>query len=259
VPTMLWRMHADPARGLHDLTTIRSVGYGGSPSTPELAQAVREIFPNVKAVSNGYGLTEAGTVFTTISGKDLRDRPGSVGRPFPTAEVCIRDPSGATLPAGMAGEITVRGPILMRGYWGEDTSSSIIDGWLWTGDIGRLDEQGFLYVTDRAKDVIIRGGENIYPVEIEMRLEAHPDILEAAIVGTPHAQLGEEVKAIVRLRSGATLSADDVQRWARESLADFKAPSHVEFRNEALPRNATGKLMKAVLRGGAASRFEEMF
>lgn len=258
VPTMLWRMHGDPARQRHDLKSVKSIGYGGSPSSPELAHVVREIFPNARSVSNGYGLTESGTIFTMIGAEDIKDRPGSVGRPFPTAEVCIRDPSGAALPAGATGEITVRGPMLMRGYWGEGASSAIVDGWLWTGDIGKLDEQGFLYVTDRAKDMIIRGGENIYPAEIEMRLEAHPDILEAAVIGAPHPQLGEEVRAIVRLRPGSTLSASDVQLWVKESLADFKAPSFVDFRDDPLPRNATGKLMKTLLRAGAVSRFEEM-
>jgi long-chain acyl-CoA synthetase len=258
VPTMLWRMHADPARARHDLSSVRSVGYGGSPSSSELARAVGAIFPNVRAVSNAYGLTETGTVFTMIGAADIQQRPGSVGRPFPTAEVCIRDERGGACPAGVAGEITVRGPMLMRGYWGEDPAAgAIMDGWLWTGDIGKLDADGFLYVTDRAKDMIIRGGENIYPVEIEMRLEAHPDIVEAAVIGTPHPTLGEEVRAIVRLKAGAALSVKDVQDWVRESLADFKAPSFVDFRDAPLPRNATGKLMKALLSSGAASRFEE--
>lgn len=260
VPTMLWRLHAHPDRARFDLSTVRTVGYGGSPSSTELAQAVSEVFPNAGSVSNAYGLTESGTVFTAIAGADLLARPGSVGRPFPTAEVVIRDLAGAPVPPKTEGQITVRGPMVMLGYWNrpKDTAEIIVDGWLQTGDIGFLDADGFLYVTDRAKDMIIRGGENIYPAEIELCLDAHPDVVESAVIGVPHPELGEEGKAIVRLREGAEADAPALRDWIARSLADFKVPAHFEFRSEPLPRNATGKIIKPLLRGGAPTRFEEM-
>ncbi|HEY5155682.1 MAG TPA: hypothetical protein VIJ47_13160, partial [Acidimicrobiales bacterium] len=153
----------------------------------------------------------------------------------------------------------IRGPIIMAGYWGkpEATAETVIDGWLHTGDIGRLDDDGFLYITDRAKDMIIRGGENIYCVEIEQRLVDHPDIADAAVIGVAHPELGEEVKAVVQVAPGSPLTADEVRTWVAETLANFKVPTYVELTDEKLPRNASGKLLKNVLRGDGEVSFAE--
>jgi long-chain acyl-CoA synthetase len=173
-----------------------------------------------------------------------------VGRALFCAEVRIADPDGATLGPGEQGEVQVRGPMVFAGYWNkpEATSEAFAEGWFRTGDIGHLDDEGYLYITDRKKDVIIRGGENIYSVEVEDRLVSHPDIVDAAVVGIPHEDLGEEVKAVVQVRASSPLTADDVRNWVGATLASFKVPSVVEIRTEPLPRNAAGKLLKNALR-----------
>jgi long-chain acyl-CoA synthetase len=147
----------------------------------------------------------------------------------------------------------------MPGYWGrpEESAQVVTDGWLHTGDVGYLDEEGYLFVTDRAKDMIIRGGENVYCVEIEDRLVQHPGVLDAAVIGVPHPVLGEEVKAVVQIPVGSGLTEDAVREWVRDKLADFKVPAYVEFRTDRLPRNATGKLLKNLLRGSDSSSLIE--
>jgi long-chain acyl-CoA synthetase len=260
VPTMVWRVCEHPARHDYDTSTVTSVAFGGSPSADELQRKVRDTFPNVRSTSNAYGLTETSSVATVISGADAKRKPWSVGPPVPSVEVRIVDPANEPLGAGETGEVCIRGPILMKGYWNkpEATAEAIdADGWLHTGDIGHLDDEGYLTITDRKKDMIIRGGENIYCVEIENRLVDHPDIADAAVIGVPHAELGEEVKAVVQVETGATLGADDVRAWVREALADFKVPAHVELREEPLPRSGTGKLLKNVLRGDGEVSFAE--
>src|ERR671920_1845210 len=160
---------------------------------------------------------------------------------------------------GQLGEVWIKGPIIMPGYWNkpEATAESVTDGWLHSGDIGYVDEDGFLYITDRAKDMIIRGGENIYCVEIENRLVEHPKVADAAVIGVPHPSLGEEVKAVVQVEPGAALTEDEVRQWVGETLAQFKVPAHVEVREDKLPRNASGKLLKNVLRGSGEVSFDE--
>jgi long-chain acyl-CoA synthetase len=263
VPTMVWRVCEHPARHDYDTSSVTTVAFGGSPSADELQRKVAETFPSVRSTSNAYGLTETSSVATVISGSDARRKPHSVGPPVPTVELRIMDAAGQVLATGETGEVCVRGPILMRGYWNkpEATAEAIDgDGFLHTGDIGHLDDEGYLTITDRKKDMIIRGGENIYCVEIENRLVDHPAIADAAVIGVPHAELGEEVKAVVQVESGAdggALTADDVRRWVAAELADFKVPVHVELRSEPLPRNASGKLLKNVLRGEGAVSFVE--
>jgi long-chain acyl-CoA synthetase len=252
VPTMIWRVCEDPRRHDHDTSSVTSVGFGGSPSADELQRMIRETFPNVHTTSNAYGLTETSSVATVLTGPDALRKPWSVGPPVPTVEVRIAGPDGGDVPTGQTGEVCIRGPILMKGYWRkpEATAQAIDpDGWLHTGDIGFLDDEGYLTITDRMKDMIIRGGENIYCVEIENRLVEHPAVAEAAVIGVPHPELGEEVKAVVRREPGHELTADEVRAWVREELADFKVPAHVDLRDEPLPRNASGKLLKNVLRG----------
>ena len=161
---------------------------------------------------------------------------------------------------GETGEVCITGPILMAGYWNkpEATAEAIdADGWLHTGDVGHLDDEGFLFITDRKKDMIIRGGENIYSVEIEQRLVNHPEIADAAIYGVPHPELGEEVKATVQLEEGSTLTEADVKQWVADGLAAFKVPAYVDLTFDKLPRNASGKLLKNVLRGEGDVSFAE--
>ncbi len=260
VPTMVWRVCEHPDRHHYDTSSVRSVAFGGSPSAEELQRMIRETFPNVSSTSNAYGLTETSSVATVISGSDAIERPTSVGPPVPTVQVKISDASGNDLGAHETGEVCITGPILMAGYWNkpEATAEAIdADGWLHTGDVGHLDDDGFLYITDRAKDMIIRGGENIYCVEIEQRLVSHPEIADAAIIGIPHPELGEEVKAVVQLENGSSLTETDVRQWVADALAAFKVPAHVTLQAEKLPRNASGKLLKNVLRGEGEVSFAE--
>ena len=259
VPTMIWRATEHPARHDHDLSTITSVAFGGSPSADELQRRIRETFPNVRSTSNAYGLTESSSVATILSGGSAVDKVDSVGRPMPVVDIAIADPTGTHLGPGQTGEVLIRGPIIMAGYWDnpEATANTIRDGWLHTGDVGHLDDDGYLFITDRAKDMLIRGGENVYCVEIENRLVEHPEIADAAVVGVPHPELGEEVKAVLELTDGATITDDDVRSWVAETLAAFKVPTYVERRHEKLPRNASGKLLKNVLRGEGHVSFAE--
>jgi long-chain acyl-CoA synthetase len=168
-------------------------------------------------------------------------------------------PDGGDVASGESGEILIRGPLITPGYWNkpEATAAVIVDGWLHTGDVGHLDDDGYLYLTDRAKDVIIRGGENVYSAEIEHRLVEHPEVLDAGVVGVPHDALGEEVKAVVQVAPGAALTADEVRAWVAATLADFKVPAYVDFTTEQLPRNPSGKLLKNVLRGDAENQFTD--
>ena len=259
VPTMVWRVCEHPDRHDYDTSSVTSVAFGGSPSADELQRMVRETFPNVRSTTNAYGLTESSSTAVVISGRDARERPTSVGLPMPNVELRLVDPAGHDVPPGGDGEVLIRSPLVMPGYWGkpEATAETVVDGWLHSGDIGRFDEDGYLYITDRAKDMIIRGGENIYCVEIEQRLVDHPDVLDAAVIGVPHPELGEEVKAVVQVAPGTELSADDLRRWVAEVLADFKVPAYVDFTDDKLPRNASGKLLKNVLRGEGEVSFAE--
>ncbi len=204
VPTMIWRATEDPRRGDFDLSSVVSVAFGGSPSADELQRRIRETFPAVKATSNAYGLTESSSVATILSAGESVEKVDSVGLPMPVVDIAIADANGAHLPVGHTGEVLIRGPIIMAGYWDnpEATADTIRDGWLHTGDVGHLDSDGYLFITDRAKDMLIRGGENVYCVEIENRLVEHPEIADAAVVGVAHHELGEEVKAVVEIVRG---------------------------------------------------------
>ncbi len=260
VPTMVWRVCEHPDRHAYDTSSVRSVAFGGSPSAEELQRMVHETFPSVSSTSNAYGLTETSSVATVISGADAIAKPDSVGPPVPTVSLKITGAHGEEVGPGETGEVCINGPILMAGYWNkpEATAEAIdADGWLHTGDVGHLDADGFLFITDRKKDMIIRGGENIYSVEIEQRLVAHPEIADAAIYGVPHPELGEEVKATVQLEPHSRLTASDIQQWVAGGLAAFKVPAFVDLTFDKLPRNASGKLLKNVLRGEGDVSFVE--
>jgi long-chain acyl-CoA synthetase len=258
--TMAYRVVHHPERARFDLSSIVQIGSGGAPMHPDLQDKMREAFPSARrSVGLGYGLTESGALATICSGEELIAHPTSVGRALPTVELEIRGPDGASLPEGVEGEIHLRSPLLMLEYWRkpEATKEALLPGrWLRTGDIGKVVD-GRLYVNARARDLILRGAENIYPIEIEQRLEAHPDVAEAAVVGVDHEELGQEVKAIVVPKPGCEPAPAALAAWVAATLAAFKVPAHFEIRREPLPRNATGKVLKNVLLGESANPFRE--
>ena len=251
IPTMLHRVVHHPKVRDYDLSCLRYVSFGGAPTAPETIEKAREVLPIEPGFANAYGLTETHGVATVCAGQSLLGRKTSAGRPIPVVELRIADAAGRDVPRGELGEVLMRGPTVTPGYWNRPDASAeaVRDGWLHTGDLGTLDEAGFLYVVDRAKDMIIRGGENVYCVEIENCLADHPEIDEAAIVGVPDAELGEKVKAVVRRVSGSTLSPEAVRAHVAAHMASFKVPELVEFVEEPLPRNPAGKLLKNELRG----------
>jgi long-chain acyl-CoA synthetase len=251
IPTMLHRVVHHPKVRDYDLSSLAAVSFGGAPTAPETIEKAREVLPIEPSFANAYGLTETHGVATVNAGRALLERKSSAGRPIPVLELKLIDESGGELPPGRLGEICFRGATITPGYWNrpDATAETVRDGWLHTGDLGYVDDAGFLFVADRAKDMIIRGGENVYCVEIENCLADHPEIDEAAIVGVPDPELGERVKAIVRRMPGSRLDARGVQAHVAAHLASFKVPEIVEFTEEPLPRNPAGKLLKNVLRG----------
>jgi acyl-CoA synthetase (AMP-forming)/AMP-acid ligase II len=248
--TIAHRFVSDPRVADYDLSSVTTVGSGGAPMSKELQDRLRTVFPRAgESAALGYGLTECTALATLNFGKELEERPHSSGRPLPTVEIEIRDAFGAHVDEGVDGEIHIRGPNVMLGYWGlpEETAQTLLPGrWLRTGDIGRL-EGGHLLINSRARDLILRGSENIYPAEIENRLLAHPDVAEAAVVGVDHKELGQEVKGIVVSRAKAKLHPEELARWVGETLAYYKVPARWEIRTDPLPRNAVGKVMKHLL------------
>lgn len=253
VPTQFWRLLAEIESGDWDTSTVFSVGGGGAPFPPELVRELNRVMPQA-VLGNGYGMSETMGLGTMARGPLMVEHPDSVGVAMPTVTVEVRDEHGTVLGEGEVGEIHLRTGGVFIGYWNDDeaTAAAIHDGWYRTGDFGRI-EGGLLYLESRMRDLILRGGENIYPVEIENRLVAHPDIRDAAVIGVDHPELGQEVKAFVVVRDGATLTADDVRAWVGEALARYKVPAHVEFRDE-LPYTETGKLMKRVLEDDEKAR-----
>jgi long-chain acyl-CoA synthetase len=257
VPTVMWRILESPKLEKYDLSSVKRASYGGAPAAPELVERTEKVFPHMrKTLTTAYGLTETASVATAHGGDDYFAHPGSVGRAAPTVELRVVNDEGKDQPAGERGEIWIKGPTVMaHGYWRrpDANEASFTDGWFHTGDIGYLDDDGFLFLVDRAKDMIIRAGENVYCVEIEHVLFDHPDVVDAAVVGVPHRTLGEEVKAVVQLRAGADVTGEDLRDFCRKHLADFKVPEYVELRDEPLPRNPAGKVLKNLLRGGESS------
>jgi acyl-CoA synthetase (AMP-forming)/AMP-acid ligase II len=238
-----------------DLSSVKSFGGGGAAAPPELVRRIRERFPST-GIATGYGLTETSSVTTSISGSDYVERPDSVGVPVPVCEVRIVGPGGRDMPAGADGEIWIKGPNVVRGYWRrpEETGEAFTDGWLHSGDIGRIDQGGFLYILDRVKDIIIRGGENISTIEVESALFAHPAVLDAAVFATPHATLGEEVGATVRLKPGMTVTVDELRDHAAAKLAAYKVPANVWITDQPFPRSGTGKTLKREIQAAYAPK-----
>jgi len=250
VPSMVMGVLDSPNFESRDTSSVRSVAYGGAPAPPELVKRIKAHFPGGQP-SNGYGLTETSSVTTMNSGDDYVRKPQSVGPPVPVCEVKVVDESGAEVPPGETGELWIKGPNVVRGYWNKPdaTAEAFSDGWLHSGDVARIDDEGFVYIVDRAKDMVIRGGENVYCVEVETALHEHPSVADCAVIGIPHPVLGEEVGAVVRLRPGsAPVDEEGLRAHVAESLAAFKVPVRVWFRTEELPRNPAGKVLKRELR-----------
>ena len=199
VPAIAWQLIEHPERARYDLSSLELVSYGGAPAAPELVRRITEAFPGSQPGS-GWGMTESSATFTHHMAEDYQHRPGSAGPAAPVGEMRIVDGDGADLPAGEVGELWVRGPNVVAGYWNrpEANAETFVDGWLKTGDLARLDEEGFLFIVDRKKDMLIRGGENIYCVEVEDALYSHPAVMDAALIGLPHHVLGEEPAAVGR-------------------------------------------------------------
>jgi acyl-CoA synthetase (AMP-forming)/AMP-acid ligase II len=232
-----------------DTSSVLAVMFGGAPTPPAAVEALGDVFPNAVLI-NGYGLTEGGASVCTLPPGEAKRRPGSVGKPMPGAEVRVVDDRGADVPGDDVGEIVLKGPTGERRYWGDEeaTAQTWRNGWVYTGDLGRIDEDGYLYVVDRKKDMILRGGYNIYCVEVEDGLHEHPDVVEAAAVGVPHKVLGQDVCAVLRLRPGAQpLTVESVRAFLADRLADYKLPRRVELHAEPLPRNSMGKIDKKAL------------
>jgi acyl-CoA synthetase (AMP-forming)/AMP-acid ligase II len=247
VPTHYWRILDHPDFERRNLSSLRMASSGGSVFPPALMHVFQQRLPNV-TLSNGYGMTETCGVGTIASGQLLLAHPECVGRPWPTAEVEIRGTDGEALGAGEVGEIAIRTASVFLGYWNDRVATQAAidrEGWYHTGDFGAI-RDGTLQLESRMRDLVIRGGENIYPPEIENRLIEHEDVVDCAVIGVPHHLLGQEVKAFVVRRDGSNPSIEDLRRWVGDALAPFKVPALIEFR-PSLPYTETGKVIKHAL------------
>ncbi|MCZ2259138.1 class I adenylate-forming enzyme family protein [Sporosarcina sp. G11-34] len=237
-----------------ELPTLRLFGYGAAPMPYEILKKLKETFPSVK-VQNLYGQTENVPAASTLKDHLALEKIGSVGEPLPQTEIRVVDVFGRSVPVGQVGEIVVKGPQVMKGYLKnkEETNRTIKEGWLYSGDLGKFDEDGLLYVVDRKNDMIIRGGENVYPVEVEEVLYQIPELLEAAVVGVPHEVYGEVPKAFAVLKEGQSITEEQIIAYCGTQLAKFKVPLEVELMDE-LPRNASGKVLKHTLSSSKEAR-----
>jgi len=257
VPAMVMQVIDSPNFSKRDTSSVRSISYGGAPCPPDLVRRIKQHFPG-GAPGNGYGLTETSAMTTMNSGDDYVRKPDSVGPPAPVCDVAVvpeeyegdEPPADQGVDPERTGELWIKGPNVVRGYWNrpEETAMSFTRGWLHTGDVARIDEEGFVHIVDRAKDMIIRGGENVYCVEVEAALFEHPAVADCAVIGVPHPVLSEEVGAVIVLRPGQEVGADELARFVGERLAAFNVPSRFWFRAEPLPRNPAGKVLKRELR-----------
>jgi acyl-CoA synthetase (AMP-forming)/AMP-acid ligase II len=257
VPMLLRQLLESPSLHELDRTSLAGISSGGASVPPDLIRRMEDEFDARVSPANGYGLTETTSAVVINLGREYFDHPDSVGRAVLGTDLRIVGEDGSDRPSGEVGELWVRGPNIVNGYWNkpEATASAFTDGWFHTGDLARIDGDGFVTIVDRLKDVVIRGGENVYSAEVEAVLFEHPALDDVAIVGLPHPTYGEEVVAVVNLKAGAEVTASEVQEFAATRLARFKVPSTVVFRDEALPRTASGKVLKRDLRdeltGGA--------
>ncbi|MCX6535324.1 MAG: AMP-binding protein [Actinobacteria bacterium] len=248
VPTQSWDLVNSPAFDKYDTSSLRAVGGGGAPSPTSLVGKVNDKVKN-GSPQLGYGMTETNAYGPGITGSDYLSHPTSTGRAVLPMLVEVRDENLKSVPTGQAGEIWFFGPMLIRGYWNrpDATAETIVDGWLRSGDIGRLDADGFVYVEDRVKDMILRAGENIYGAEVESAIYDHPAVHEAAVFGVPHERLGEEVGVAILPKAGAVLDLQNLWEFLEGKISAHKVPIHVIVMNEPLPRNAAGKFLKREL------------
>jgi long-chain acyl-CoA synthetase len=254
VPTMFSALLAVPDRAEYDVSSLRVCVSGGAAMPVEVLRAFEEAFGCV--VLEGYGLSETSPV-ASFNHPDRERKAGSIGTPVPGVQMQVVDPEGKALPPGEVGEIAIRGHNVMKGYWRrpEDTAAAIKDGWFRTGDLARVDDDGYFFIVGRKKELIIRGGYNVYPRELEEVLHEHPAVAEAAVIGIPHPSLGEEVGAAVALKQGETATPDELRAYMKDKVAAYKYPRHV-WLVDALPKNATGKIQKSeiVPPGGVGER-----
>jgi len=248
VPTQSWDLVNSPAFEKYDTSSLRAVGGGGAPSPASLVGKVNDKVKNGNP-QLGYGMTETNAFGPAITGSDYLSHPTSTGRATWPMMVEVRDENLKSVPTGQSGEIWFFGPMLIRGYWNrpDATAETIVDGWLRSGDLGRLDGDGFIYVEDRVKDMILRAGENVYGAEVESAIYEHPAVHEAAVFGVPHERLGEEVGVAILPNDGMTLTPEELWAFLDDKIAKFKIPTQVVIMNEALPRNAAGKFLKREL------------
>ncbi|MBD7943140.1 long-chain fatty acid--CoA ligase [Psychrobacillus sp. Sa2BUA9] len=250
VPAMYSILLNTPKIQQMKLPHLRLLTYGAAPMPYEVVRKVKALFPTVN-VQNLYGQTENSPAATTLKDYYALEKVGSVGEPLPLTEVQVVDEFGESLPTGQVGEIVIKGPQVMKGYLKneEETNRAIQNGWLYSGDLGKFDEEGLLFIVDRKKDMIIRGGENVYPVEVEEILYQIPELLEAAVIGVPHPVYGEVPKAFAVIKDGQQITEEEVLAFCSKHLAKFKMPAEVDF-IDGLPRNASGKVLKNSLRNG---------
>jgi acyl-CoA synthetase (AMP-forming)/AMP-acid ligase II len=259
VPTMAWEVMQSEKFESTDLRSLRGVQSGGAPRPPEHLNMMIAKFPDKAIPGLGYGLTETNAIGAIISGEFYQARPNSTGRPTPpVTSVKIVDEEDNTLENGQVGEICIKGPTVMKGYWNqpEATAEVIKDGWFYSGDIGMLDSLGFLIILDRAKDIVIRGGENIGCAEVEYAVAEHPCVSEVSVYGVPDERLGEKPCATIMLKAGTVLDEAELKAFLKEKIAGFKVPELMYFQYEQLPRIASGKIAKKEIRANTLSLLE---
>jgi len=246
VPTQAWDLMESPSFTKYDTSSLSSVGGGGAPAPSTLVARVEDTFSHGRP-SLGYGMTETNAYGPQNFGDDYLTHPASTGRvPTIVMDVDIRDESARSLPRGESGEIWMKSPTLIRGYWRqpEATAATLVEGWLRTGDLGHISDEGFLFIEDRAKDMIIRAGENVYSAQVESAIYENPAVYEVAVFGLRHERLGEEVAAVVMVRDGMELTSDELRDFLSTRLAAYMIPTRIVFTREPLPRNPAGKFMK---------------
>ncbi|HEX4983068.1 MAG TPA: AMP-binding protein [Ilumatobacteraceae bacterium] len=245
VPAIFWLAMSQPNFADIDVSNVRWVTYGGAPTAPDVVAKLRSSFPNAR-LGNGFGLTETSSVSTFLPDEYAEVRPETVGFTAPPVEVDLHDVDESS----GVGELLIRGQNVVSGYWNkpEQTAETFVDHWLHTGDLARVDDEGFVQIVDRMKDMVNRGGENVYCVEVENALVQHPDVFEVAVMGVPDEMMGEKVGAIIVPRPGTNPDPQEIRAFVKAHIADFKAPQFITFRPDPLPRNAGGKVLKPVLR-----------
>ena len=255
VPTMIQMFVDDPLIGQYDLSSLRRLTYGASPISEAVLDRAIARLPNVQFVQ-AYGMTELSPCATYLPWKDhigegrAKGRHRSGGRPAYMVDVRVVDPLDNELPRGEVGEIVARGETVMMGYWErpEETRKAVVDGWMHTGDGGYMDEDGYVYIVDRIKDMIVTGGENVYSVEVERCVAQHPAVAQCAVIGVPSDKWGEAVHAIVMRKPGAETTEDEIIAFCKERIAGYKCPRSVKIQDEMLPLSGAGKILKRELR-----------